>query len=94
MVVAGKIFRLVELTPLPELATKLSGYGREEPYEEGDYKFTLVTEIMNLLPRENAVVGIYSHDYVLHVFIEARLCPFPELLKPYSALPSRKSSCF
>jgi len=29
MVVAGKIFRLVELTPLTELATKLSGYGRE-----------------------------------------------------------------
>ncbi len=63
MVVAGKIFRLVEPTPLPELATKFSGYGKkEEPYEEGDYKFTLVTEIMNLLPRENAVAGIYSYD--------------------------------
>ncbi|MFQ6074092.1 MAG: hypothetical protein ACE5KC_02620 [Candidatus Bathyarchaeia archaeon] len=94
MVVAGKVFRLVESTPLPELATKLSGYRREEPYEEGDYKFTLVTEIMNLLPRENAVAGIYSHDYVLHVFHRGKVVPLPRTVEALFSFAQRERQLF
>lgn len=95
MVVAGKIFRLVESTPLPELATTLSGYGKkEEPYEEGDYKFTLVTEIMNLLPRENAVAGIYSHDYVLHVFHRGKVVPLPRTVEALFSFSQQEKQLF
>ncbi len=95
MVVAGKIFRLVESTPLPELATTLSGYGKkEEPYEEGDYKFTLVTEIMNLLPRENAVAGIYSHDYVLHVFHRGTVVPLPRTVEALFSFSQQEKQLF
>jgi len=95
MVVAGKIFRLVESTPLPVLATKLSGYGKkEEPYEEGDYKFTLVTEIMNLLPRENVVAGIYSHDYVLHVFHRGKVVPFPRTVEALFSFSQQEKQLF
>lgn len=95
MVVAGKIFRLVESTPLPEPATKLSGYGKkEEPYEEGDYKFTLVTEIMNLLPRENAVASIYSHDYVLHVFHRGKVVPFPRTVEALFSFAQQEKQLF
>jgi hypothetical protein len=94
MVVAGKIFRLVEPTPLAELAAKLSGYRREEPYEEGDYKFTLVTEIMNLMPRENMVVGIYSHDYVLHVFHRGKVVPLPRTVEALFNFAQREKQFF
>lgn len=94
MVVAGKIFRLVELTPLPELATRLSGYSREEPYEEGDYKFTLITEIMNLLPRENAVAGIYSHDYMLHVFHRGKVVPLPRTVEALFSIAKQEKQLF
>ncbi len=94
MVVAGKIFRLVELTPLPELATKLSGYKREENYEEGDYKFTLISEIMSLLPRENAVTGIYSHDYALHVFHRGKVVPLPRTVEALFSFAQREKQLF
>ncbi len=77
MVTAGKVFKLAELTPLPDLATKLDGYRREEVYEEGDYKFTLLTEVVNLMPRENALTGLYSFDYVTSVFHRGRTIPLP-----------------
>jgi len=51
MVVAGKVFRLSESLSLDEVASRLEGYRVEEPYEEGDYKFTLVTEVVGLLPK-------------------------------------------
>jgi hypothetical protein len=94
MVVAGKIFKLIEPTPLPELATKLGGYKKEEPYEEGDYKFTLVTEIMNLLPRENAVAGIYSHDYVVHVFHRGKVVPLPKTVEALFSFAQQEKQLF
>ena len=59
MVTAGKVFRLAEAVSLPDVAVKLKGFRTEEEYEEGDYKFTLVTEIMNLTPSANNVTGVY-----------------------------------
>src|SRR4030067_2727987 len=81
MVVAGKIFRFSEPLPMAEVAAKLDGYHTEEPYEEGDYNFTLVTEVVGLLPKENTLTGIYSHDYVLHVFHRGKTAPLPRTVE-------------
>lgn len=46
MVTAGKVFKIAEAISLPDTASKLKGFKTEEDLEEGDYKFTLVTEMM------------------------------------------------
>jgi hypothetical protein len=81
MVVAGKIFKLAELLPIPDIAAKLDGYRTEETYEEGDYSFPIVTEVVGLLPKGNTVSGVYSHDYVLHVFHRGKESPLPRTVE-------------
>jgi len=81
MVVAGKIFRLSEQLPVAEVAVKLDGYRTEEPYEEGDYNFTLVTEVVGLLPKASTLSGVYSHDYVMHVFHRGKTAPLPRTVE-------------
>ena len=81
MVVAGKIFRLSESLPIAEIASRLEDYHTEESYEEGDYKFTLVTEVVGLLPKEKMLRGVYSHDYVLHVFHSGKVAPLPRTVE-------------
>jgi hypothetical protein len=83
MVVAGKVFRLSEPLSLDEIASRLEGYRVEEPYEEGNYKFTLVTEVVGLLPKpeENMLRGVYSHDYVIHVFHRGKVAPLPRTVE-------------
>jgi hypothetical protein len=81
VVVAGKIFKLSEPLALDEVASRLENYHFEEDYEEGDYKFTLLTEVVGLLPRENMLSGIYSHDYVIHVFHRGKVAPLPRTVE-------------
>ncbi len=81
MVVAGKIFRLSENLSLPEIASKLHEYRTEETYEEDDHSFQIVTEVVGLLPRNNMLTGIYSHDYVLHVFHRGKTVPLPRTVE-------------
>jgi hypothetical protein len=81
MVVAGKVFRLSEPLSVPEIASGLEGYRTEESYEEGDYKFTLLTEVVGLLPKENMLRGVYSHDYVIHVFHRGKVAPLPRTVE-------------
>ena len=81
MVVAGKIFKFEEKLPLADVAVKLDRYRTEETYEEGDYNFTLVTEVAGLLPKENMLTGIYSHDYVMHVFHRGKTVPLPRTVE-------------
>lgn len=81
MVVAGKIFKLAERMPVADVAAKLEGYRTEENYEEGDYSFVLVTEVTALLPKENTLTGIYSHDYVMHVFHRGKTAPLPRTVE-------------
>ena len=81
MVVAGKIFRLAEQLPVTDVAVKLDGYRTEEAYEEGDYSFALVTEVAGLLPKENTLSGVYSHDYVMHVFHRGKTAPLPRTVE-------------
>ncbi|MBS7635971.1 hypothetical protein KEJ37_01270 [Candidatus Bathyarchaeota archaeon] len=83
MVVAGKVFRLSEPLPLDDVASRLEGYRVEESYEEGDYKFKLVTEVVGLLPKpdENMLRGVYSHDYIIHVFHRGKVAPLPRTVE-------------
>jgi hypothetical protein len=81
MVVAGKIFKLSEPFALDEIASRLENYHFEEDYEEGDYKFTLLTEVVGLLPKKNILSGIYSHDYVIHVFHRGKVAPLPRTVE-------------
>ena len=81
MVTAGKVFKIAESISLSNIASKIKGFRTEEDYEEGDYKFTLVTETMNLTTRENTVAGVYSHDYVLHVFHRGKIVPLPKTVE-------------
>lgn len=81
MVVAGKIFRLTEPLPIVDVASKLNSYHVEEPYEEGDYKFTLITEVVNLQPKSDMLNGTYSNDYVTHVFHRGTSAPLPQTIE-------------
>ena len=81
MVVAGKIFRLSEALPIEELASRLQGYRTEEEYEEGDYRFKLVTEIVGLTTKNSNLRGIYSHDYIIHVFHRGKVVPLPRTIE-------------
>lgn len=81
MVVAGKIFKLAEQLPVAEVAEKLDSYRTEETYKEGDHSFTLLTEVVGLLPKENILNGIYSHDYVMHVFHRGKTMPLPRTVE-------------
>jgi len=96
MVVAGKLFRLSEPLSVAEIASRLEGYRTEEPYEEGDYKFTLVTEVVGLLPKpkENMVRGVYSHDYVIHVFHRGKVAPLPRTVEALFSFAQRENATF
>jgi hypothetical protein len=94
MVTAGKVFKLVEPMALPDLASKLEGYRREEAYEEGDYKFTLVTEIVHLTPHENAFTGVYSHDYMTHAFHRGKTVPLPRTVEALFSFAEHENRVF
>jgi hypothetical protein len=94
MVVAGKIFRLSEPLSIAEIASRLEDYHTEESYEEGDYKFALVTEVVGLLPKENMLRGIYSHDYVLHVFHRGKVVSLPRTVEALFSFAQREGITF
>lgn len=94
MVVAGKVFRLVEPLSLAETASRLEGYRTEEPYEEDDYKFTLVTEVVGLLPKENMLRGVYSHDYIMHVFHRGKVMPLPRTVEAVFSFAEHEDATF
>jgi hypothetical protein len=94
MVVAGKIFKLSESFSLDEIASKLENYHTEEPYEEGDYNFTLVTEVVGLLPKKNLLSGVYSHDYVMHVFHRGKVAPLPRTVEAVFSFALVESTTF
>jgi hypothetical protein len=94
MVVAGKIFRLSESLQIAEIAQRLGDYHTEEDYEEGDYRFKLTTEITGLLPKRNMLIGIYSHDYVLHVFHRGKIVPIPRTVEALFSFASQEGVTF
>ncbi len=94
MVVAGKVFRLVEPLSLAETGSMLEGYHTEEPYEEGNYKFTLVTEVVGLLPKENMLRGVYSHDHVINVFHRGKVMPLPRTIEAVFSFAEHEDTVF
>ena len=94
MVTAGKVFKLVEPQALADLASKLRGYRREEQHEEGDYKFSLITEIVNLMPSANTLTGVYSHDYVTHVFHQGKTVPLPHTVEAMFSFTKHEDRVF
>jgi hypothetical protein len=81
MVVAGKIFRLSQPMSLVDVALKLNGHHVETPFEEGDYNFTLISEVVGLQQKANMLSGVYSNDYVMHVFHRGTSVPLPRTVE-------------
>jgi hypothetical protein len=94
MVVAGKIFKFAEPLPIAEIAAKLNGYRTEETYEEGDFNFPIVTEVVGLLPKGQTITGVYSHDYVLHVFHRGKESPLPRTVEALFSFAEVKGTVF
>jgi len=94
MVVAGKVFRLSEPLSIAEIGSRLEGHHTEEEYEEGDYKFTLVSEVVGLLPREDMLRGVYSHDYVIHVFHRGKVAPLPRTVEALFSFSQKGETAF
>jgi len=94
MVVAGKVFRLSEPLSIAETASRLEAYRTEESYEEGDYTFALVTEVVGLLPKENMLRGVYSHDYVIHVFHRGKVAPLPRTVEALFSFAQKEDTRF
>lgn len=94
MVVAGKVFRLSESLSADEVASRLQGHHTEESHEEGDYKFALVTEVVGLLPKENVLRGVYSHDYVVRVFHRGKVVPLPRTVEALFSFAQREDATF
>ena len=81
MVVAGKIFRLSQHMSSADIATKLNGYHVEEDYEEGDHKFKIVNEVTGLTTKRDLLSGIFSSDYIIHVFHRGASAPIPHTVE-------------
>ena len=94
MVTAGKVFRLIDPPPIEEVATKLDGFHVEEEFEEGDYKFALITEVTNLFAKESTVRGVYSHDYAIRVFHRGKVAPLPRTVEAVFSLSETKNKVF
>jgi hypothetical protein len=94
MVVAGKVFKLSESLDLAEVGSRLEGYRAEEQYEEGDYKFGLVTEVAGLLVKAGFVRGVYSHDFVMQVFHRGKVIPQPRTVEAVFSFSELKGTVF
>ena len=81
MVIAGKVFKLSRPLSIEELALRLKGYRTEEEYEEGDHRYKLVTEIVGLIAKDKNLRGVYSHDYIIHLFHRGKVVPLPRTVE-------------
>lgn len=94
MVVAGKIFKLSEPLSIAEVASRLENYHVEEDFEEGEYRFKLLAEVVGLLPMRNILKGVYSHDYVIHVFHRGKVTPLPRTVEALFSFAHREGTTF
>lgn len=94
MVVAGKVFKLAETSSLTDVASKLQNYQTKEPYEEGELKCTLISEIVNLVTKGNDLQGEYSHDYIIHVVHRDTVIPTPQTVRAVFHFIAEKKAVF
>ncbi|MER3601826.1 MAG: hypothetical protein C4339_03805 [Nitrososphaerota archaeon] len=71
----GKLFVVPEQASLTDIAARLQGFRLEEPFEAGDVKLTLVTEIKDLSMAGNRLSGKLSRDTVLFLNQRGTLVP-------------------
>ncbi len=62
MVLAGKIFKIIEDVDLLTISGKLKGYRQEEEFTHGDEKVTLITEIGELALGSDYLEGTFFQD--------------------------------
>lgn len=94
MVLAGKIFRLVEDIPLDKIAEKLKGYRIEEDFEEEDYKIKLVTEVIDLAMGFNSLRGVLAWDTLYFTYHRGKRIPVPKTLYLTFAFFKRPNATF
>lgn len=94
MVVAGKIFKITKQMSAAELAVSLSNFHSEEQFEEGDYKFSLISEIKRVAPKNNIVTGVFSSDYVIHVFHRGKNIPIPRTVEAMFSFAQKPNNTF
>jgi len=94
MVVAGKIFKFSNKMLMEDVGSKLDGYRNEGTYEEEGYNLQLLTEITGLLPKGNTLTGVYSHDYVMHVFHRGKVVPLPRTVEAIFSFAQTERTMF
>jgi hypothetical protein len=94
LVVAGKVFKLSESLAITDVAERLNDYHVEEEFEEGDYKFSLVTEAVGLVLAKGVLRGVYSHDFVLRVFHRGKVIPQPRTVEAVFCFSELKDTVF
>ena len=94
MVVAGKVFKLSESLSIADIAERLEGHRVEDEYVEGDYKFTLVTEVTGLVPKAGMLRGVYSHDHVMQVFHRGKIIRQPHTVEAVFSFSVLKDTTF
>jgi len=93
MVLAGKVFKLSEQIPLSDIASKMENFRTEDAYEEGEYKFNLVTEILHLTLRDAMLTGLYSHDYVTHILHRGKMISQPRTMEAMFCFAINQDRC-
>jgi len=94
MVVAGKVFRQSEQLSIAEIASRLDKYHTEEHYEEGDYEFSLITEVAGLVAKGKLLRGVYSHDYVTQIFHRGKILPTPRTIEALFSFSDYQGTTF
>ncbi|RLI27811.1 hypothetical protein DRO58_03500 [Candidatus Bathyarchaeota archaeon] len=80
MVLAGKVFRLVEDLPLSRIAEKLRGYRVENEFEEEPYRIKLITEVLDLAVGFNSLRGVLAWDTLRFTYHRGNRIPVPRTL--------------
>lgn len=80
MVLAGKVFRLVEDLPLSRIAEKLRGYRVEDEFEEEPYRIKLITEVLDLAVGFNSLRGVLAWDTLRFTYHRGNRIPVPRTL--------------
>jgi len=78
MVTAGKIFKLRDRVDFDFIAGKLGSYRAEEAFEQGDYSFSLLTEISGCVVGPYGLRGLFSKDEVLFIPHHGEFVPTPK----------------
>ena len=68
MVSAGKIFKVRERLDLTVITTKLKNFRREKIFDEEPLHTKLLTEVKELIRKEDMSEDVYAEDRVVYIF--------------------------